>query len=748
MTNRSAVATPWCRTAGRVSTLSILALVAAVGTTFGTGAYAQAGTGEPREGVTARKRTDAELVDLIIHYVKIRNYDMVANTATELLERNPSDADIVNIVERDAATRRSFEDAMQIALRNSTSQPFAAKLTGAYERGVMARARNADQIARNIKELGGNLQQQMFAQKRLVEAGEYAMPQLLEAFLNKANPALQPKIQQVFQSMGRQCIIPLCTALLKVGPVDQERIADLLGRLEYPTSLPYLSDVATTTQSEPVRAACTRAMSTLSGGNPLPDTASLYRLLSEAYYNEKSELTSFPGESHQILWDYNPSAGGLLPTAIVSPVYHEAMCMGLAERAMTLETQAGAPHPETIALWVSSNFSREIDTPKDYQNPAYPATRRSPAYYAVASGADVAQRVLARGLDTRDTPLARRALIAVERTAGGKNLFAGGGRMPLLEALNYPNRRVQYEAALALAAAQPQSAFAGSERVVPVLASAIRGASSQYAVVVTGDAETYQGIRRMLAGMGYTVLPQGRTLSDIAQPIAEAPAVDLVVSVGLNAEQVPGLVGEVRASNKLAATPLLAITSPEAYSVLRHRYATDASVAVRPMGTREEQLSATLTDLLSASTGGPISEEEARQYAQRSLAALRDLAVSANPVLNVGDASMPLITALADQSSPDRIKIAEVLSRIGQERTQRAVMEAAMAAKGGDRVVLLGMVADSAKRFGNMLEIRSVAQIVDLATNGSDDEATAAAALMGALNLPNNELVGLIAAKK
>jgi len=747
VTNRSAVATPWGRTVGRLSTMSILALLAAVGTTAVTGAYAQAGTGEPREGAASRKRTDAELVDLIIHYVKVRNYDMVANTATELMERNPGDADIVKIVERDATTRRQFEDAMQVALRNSTTQPFAAKLTQSYERGVMARARNSDQIARNIQELGGNLQQQMFAQRRLVEAGEYAMPQLLEAFLKPNNVAVQPKIQQVLRAMGRQAIIPLCTALMKVGPVDQERIADLLGLLEYPTSLPYLSDVANSTSSEAVRAACQRAMTNLSNGN-LPDTASLYRLLAEAYYNEKSELTSFPGEEHQILWSFDARAGGLIPTAIRTPVYHEAMCMGLAERGMALESQAGAPHPETIALWVSSNFSREIDTPKDYQNPAYGADRRPAGFFAVASGADVAQRVLARGLDTRDTPLARRALVAVERTAGGKNLYSGSGRMPLLEALGYPNRRVQYEAALALATAQPQTAFAGSDRVVPVLASAIRGATSQYAVVVTGDAETYQGMRRMLTGMGYTVLPQARTLSDIAQPIAEAPAVDLVVSVGLNAEQVPGLIGEVRASNKLAATPILAVTSADAYSVLRHRYATDASVAVRPMGTREEQLNAALTDLMNASTGGPVSEEEARQYAQRSLTALRDLSLSNNQVLNVADAAAPLITALSDQNSPDRMAIADVLSRIGQDRAQRAVMDAAMGASGADRVRLLGMVADSAKRYGNMLEIRSVAQIVELATKGSNDEATAAAALMGALNLPNNELVGLIAQKK
>jgi HEAT repeat protein len=519
--------------------------------------------------------------------------------------------------------------------------------------------------------------------------------------------------------------------------------------LEYPTSLPFLSDVADSTQSANVKAACNRSIAALAAGNAVPQTSTLYRVLSEAYYNEKSELTSFPGEEHQLLWDYNPAAGGLMMTAIRTPVFHEAMCMGLAERAMTLEAQgSGAPNPETLALWVSSNFSREIDTPKDYQNPAYPATRRPTEYYAMASGSDVAQRVLARGLDTRDTPLARRALVAVERTAGGKNLFQGGGRMPLLEALNYPSRRVQYEAALALASSQPQNAFAGSDRVVPVLASAIRGASSQYAVVISNDAETYQGVRRVLVAKGYTVLPQGRSIGELAQPIAEAPAVDLVVSVGLSGDRVPALIGEVRNHNKLAATPVLAMTNVESYNVLRHRYATDSGVAVRQVGLGEAQLNKTVDDLLTASTGGPVTAEEARAYAQRSLRSLSDLAISGNAVLNVEDATAPLIAAMGDQASPDRMDIARVLSHIGQDRAQRALIDAAMTTKDAERVTLLGMVTDSAKRFGNKLEVRSVAQVIELANSGSNEEATAAAALMGALSLPNNELLNMINQKK
>src|SRR5690606_35111170 len=126
-------------------------------------------------------------------------------------------------------------------------------------------------------------------------------------------------------------------------------------------------------------------------------------------------------------------------------------------------------------------------------------------YFAVISGPETTQPVLGRALDDRDTQLARRAIAAIEKTAGGVTLWTGADRAPLLEALRYPSRRVQYEAALAIGAAQPRSTFEGSERVVPILASAIRDASELFAVVVSNVAEDRPRLAQVLRDQGYTV---------------------------------------------------------------------------------------------------------------------------------------------------------------------------------------------------------------------------------------------------
>lgn len=694
----------------------------------------------PATAQDADRPSNAAVLDNYLHYLRLDRFDLAEAYGKELLDRNLSPQEFVALVE--AADLTKFTTENQRAMRDQRMEPMAALMLRTYEAGKLSRARDPEEIARNIQGLTGNVRGRLIAEERLLAAGEYAMPQLLEALLDRSKPELSGAARRVIVRMGRQAVIPLATAAPALPETAQETVVDTIGLIPWKTSLPFLVDLAGTTKNARVKAACERAIESL-GGTGGSEPAALYRALADIYYNEKNEVTSFWGEDFQLLWSFNPSIG-LVMDAIRTPVYHEAMAMRLTERAMTLESKSGGASPDTLALWVAANFSREIDTPAGYQNPAYAAGRRGADYFAAAAGAGVCQRVLGRAIDDRDTPLARRALAAVERTAGTQGLWSASGRSPLLEALTYPNRRVQYEAALALSASQPRQAFAGSDRVVPTLAGAIRGASAQYAAVVSPDAETYQSVRKMLQGLGYTVLPQARALNDIATPIAEAPAVDLIVTIGLGTDKAPAVVDQVRGMAKLAATPVLILSPSESVVDLRRRYEGDARVAVRAQAAGEAMLAQAARDLVDVASGGPISESEATVYSSRALAALRDLAVSGNAVLNVGDATASLVGALGDSGGATRLRVAEILSRIDQHRAQRALMDAALAASGAERVQLMGLVAESAKRYGNLLEARHVNRVVEIASKGDDAEATGAAALMGALNVSNTELVPLI----
>lgn len=704
------------------------------------------GAGATQPDAKERARKLAELLEDWMHYTRIHNFELAVANAQALLDAGMTDEEFAALVDDNQRIESRFTDTVIRAQRHGEIEKLAGALLQKYERGRLAHARDAAEIARNIQMLTGTQGERSFATSRLKHAGEYAMPQLFSALLDRSDLVRQAQVRRVVVEMGRDAIIPLCTALPALEPNNQEYVVGVIGDLvsSYTTPLPFLYELRAATQSERVRTACDRAIQRIGGAvNPEIPVSTRFETLAVEYYNESPSLTAFKGEENQLLWSYDPGSG-LYATPVRTEVYHEAMAMRMAERAL----RHSEGNTEALALWIAANFSREIQSPEGYENPAYPSSRRDATYYAVAAGSSVCERVLARALDDRNTQLARKAIAAIEKTAGANAMIASGatGRRPLLDAVSYPSRRVQYDAALAIGAAQPTTDFPGSMRIVPALASAIRDASARYAVVISPNASDQGGITERLTQKGYTVLPPARSLDEIAQQIAETPGIDLVISLQLPGPSTDLLIQQVRGRPALAATPVLAVVSLQGYLELGKKYEDDPSTKITRQGVSDDQIVAAADQLIEASVGGPISEDEAQEYKLRALSVLRDLAVSGNDVLKVSFASGPLVTALEQEAgNPVQLRIAEVLSYIGEKQAQTALMDAAMTADGDDQVALLGAVANSAKRFGNMLDTRHVNALVRLAGSADTDaQATAAAALMGALNLPNKDLIPLI----
>lgn len=675
-----------------------------------------------------------------IHFVKIARFDIAADVGQQLIDSGMDPEAFVDLVD-DSRERARFEEAVAAAMRVPAIEPVAASLDKLYRDGKLARVRNAEEIARNIELLTGGLRARQMGRERLIAAGEYALPQLLDAYLQNRDNNLRAQVQRVLVDLGRQSIIPLATALPDLDPARQEAVVDVLGLIPYRTSVPYIVDLYQNTDVEAVRQACARAIGRL-GGNPNADAAELYSLLAGSFYAEPGELTSFQGEEFQLLWSFDPGLG-LVMTPIRTEVFHEAMAMRVSEESLARNPD----DRETLALWVASNYSRELDSAEDYENPAYPSDRRGAAYFGVAAGPDIDQLVLRRAIDDRDTPLARLAIDALAQTAGPRSLWGvpQDSRYPLLEALTYPNRRVQYEAAIALGTASPAETFRGAERVVPLLASAVRDATARTAVVLTGtDRESYQVFRGELESMGFTVLPPAEGgLNDLSAAIAETPAVDLIVtSLGFDQTQLE--IETARSDDKLAATPVLAMMGPDDQAPMARQYQRDQTVAVRRSSISNSEFQASADALLMDASGGVISDDEAADYAARSIVVLRDLAVSGNSVLDVSEGASILIDVLATAEELTMIDVAEVLSYVDSPAAQTAIFERALETESFDQIEMLAIVADSGKRFGNQLDARQTRRLIELASAGDEALATQAVATMGALEIENSELLPLI----
>lgn len=688
------------------------------------------------------QRSERQLLEDFIHYVNIARFDLAADLGAELIDRVDSPADFVGVVEASGDVDR-FEAAVARARRVRRLEVIASRLGQLYREGKLERARDPEEIAESIELLrtGGTLARTL-ARDRLVAAGEYAMPQLLEAFLQDGDTTLRARSRGVLIDMGRQAVTPLSVA---VGALDEPRqllVIEVLSRLGYASAAPYLAAIADETASDRVRDSARAAAERLGGPGTATDTR--FAGLAEDYFDERSELTSFPGESHQLLWRFDPAIG-LLMNPIRTPVYHEAMAMRLAERALEIDPA----RPGTVALWLAANFSREIDTPAGYDNPAYGPDRREAEYYAVAAGPSASKRVLRRGIDRESEQLARRAIAAIRRTAGRTTLLRAGvgGRRPLLDALTYPSRLVRYDAALAIAASQPDASFPGSDRIVPTLAGMVRYAGERFAVALVGEsAEAYSQARAALERQGYTVLPQAlRGLDDIAGPLAETPGVDLVVIDRSNGEAALETAEQVLEDRRLGVAPVAVFVPPTDEIRVRQRLSGRDNVLVRRSTISTGERREAIELIVERVTGGPLTDAQARGYRMRALAQLRDLAVANNEVLAVEDAARTLVPALTELGPPLRLQVAEVLAHIGRRDAQTALMDAALTSTDlEDRVALLEKVGDSAKRFGGLLPDRQIRRLIELADAPEQRIATAAAAVMGALELEGFRIVPLL----
>ncbi len=692
----------------------------------------------------AQELSNAQLLKDFDHFVFIRSDELAEAYAQAILARGISPTEFVGLIEDDPKESERFQNAIRQAMLAPMLEEVAGELFNLYERGRLDRARNADEIARNIQLLGGNPRARMLATDRLREAGEFAVPQLLEVLLARRNQPLESQVERLLVNMGGDAVNPLAASLFDVDAITKSRLALMLGRTGRSEALPYLTDLYATTDDSAVREAAAQGIRLIAGYEPRPEmVAELYTQLGEQYYGHSKGLTRFRDETHQLLWNYDPGVG-LLMTPIRTEVFHEAKTMELAERAMARD----AEHEEAIALWLAANFSREIDHPEGYENPVYPASRPDALFYAVMAGAESTQRVLARSLEDRDSPLARRAIEALSRTAGDSSLWEGqGASRPLLDALAFPERRVQYDAAIALGKAKPNRPFPGAERIAPILAGAVRDASQRFALVITQDIERQQELSELLQKAGYQVPRAGRSLHDVQAAIADSPGIDLIV-VELATDSTEGLLESARQMQKLQATPILALLPQTGWNKLWPRYETNTLTDVARAGLTREQLAARIGQLVSTASGDPVSESEAREYALASLDVLHDLAISRNSVIDVADAATPLMTALGDQSGDVKLRIADVLARMRKPEAQRALMDAAMKATGSVRVALLDRVTESARGFGNMLTDRQVSDLIELTTKSAGREATAGAALIGALNLSEQQLVPLILASE
>jgi len=686
-----------------------------------------------------------------IHYLRIAQTELSTSSGQAFMASDLEAAQLLLVVD-ELSPYRDFEITL---VRAQKLDGPVGDLAKQVERKIMdARlklAREGKRIRAAIELLDDGLRQRLNGQQRLAKAGEYAVPQMLQVLLssNPEDRTLSPFVIETMVKIGRPMVAPLCEALDDLPATTKQQVAEVLARIGYPMALPYLkAEMEESGIDGDTREVLTIAFSQVLERTGIPaDTsaAQLFLMLSEDYYKTRESLILDPKADFNLMWSYSTGVG-LTSIDIPTPVYFEAMSMRAAKRALELQPDMSA----ALSLWVTANFRRENNLPAGATDPSY-AGMRSPHFYATLSGPDHLHPVLHRALEDGDAELALDAIGALRSTSSTRNLLnVQGSLQPLIAAMNYPDRRVRFEAAFAIAESQPHLDFSGAQRVVPVLAEATREAGKMHAAVIAPSIDEINRTTTLVQSGGQYQILMGNSIEVIQAQAQAVPGVDLI-ALNTSPAQAEGIVAAARRHFKLMSTPILILAQADDIPAINRKLGSKPLVFVTDINAGQDQIANAVQRATVSTFGAKLNDQQAQDYAVTALEILRRLQLQHSDTFSATEAESAVIAALADTRESVVLNAGNTLALFPSIEAQQALGQTAISGDVGIsiQVELLKSLATSARVNGNQLSDIQIDRLIDLvAQTPAGDLADAAADAYGALNLETSRGVDLIVGGK
>lgn len=420
----------------------------------------------------AQERTLADNWNDFLHFAKIGNLDLAKGYAQAILDSDPDPVALLNLSQAnptgyELATRvvRTANDAELVALTE--------RLLAVIERGRFIRRSDPQIIVEEVRRLDGGTRARMNATERLQNAGEYAIPFMLDAMADPTRSGELKNIIETLPKIGRPAIRPLVAALQMQDSTIKGEIIRALGKIGYTQAIPYLRYVVENESSSELRDLATQSIRQINPSAVNTPAAGLFYQLGDRYYYHDESLAPQQGSPIANVWFWNGTTSRLERAEVAPTYFNELMSMRCCEWSLKSDSQFGL----SIGLWLAAFFKAEatgLEMPEYFgQNHA------SALVYATTAGPEYLHQALSRAMNDKNAAVALGAVEALATNAGEKSLlYAVGPAQPVLQALVFPDRAVRYSAAIAIANAGPRENFNDSLLVVQNLAEALSGAES------------------------------------------------------------------------------------------------------------------------------------------------------------------------------------------------------------------------------------------------------------------------------
>jgi CheY-like chemotaxis protein len=634
-------------------------------------------------GLMERKPTEKELVDLeekvgMAPFLNLRNIPtwVVVPPYDEefyLKQINVLKKDLDNL-DKVIKLREDMEKAGK-AHRDADSRNKQAfidveDLIKQVEKAVRKHLSDPVRIARYVKNLTASPEEREFALKELYRSGALVVPYLVKE-LRSAGAEDRLPILYALSRLSRETVPPMLAALDSNDPQLLQDLIDVLLKRKATEAVPYLWYLsASAAQSPEVRRKATNALSQFLGLHPtnLPPAKAALTREAERYYQHQ---VGFADPRAVPLWRWD----GQNVTLTIVPATKAEEYYGLhfAGQALSLDPTY---QPAQVVL-----VSLVLDKTYEDQGLAKPLAQSAPVVHELlaTTSPELLNVVLDRALSEKRMPVILGCIRTLGQLADVRaNRPNGKGASALVQALNYPDRRVHFAAAEALLNI-PGTAFSQqTTRIVEILRRSVAAEPAARGVprVLVGyfnpDLANRVADAVKLAGYEAVKVNTGR---ELMRRLNEAADIDVILmDEALPDPGLSSLLAQIMLDRNSGRIPILLTAGRDREDRLKRYVAPYKTVTVIPSGFAldPQDLQVLLGQRTVDPGNPPLTEAEIKEHGEKALRYLARLAKGEPAGFDIRPAADVVAKALhSGRFSPEgQLAGVELLARVPGTKAQ------------------------------------------------------------------------------
>jgi hypothetical protein len=675
--------------------------------------------------------------------VDLARFDLAKIYLEQFLAADPAD-DVY------LALREKFGTGEFLRLsRIKTLNPAARTILQRLNQISRMQAADAAFVVSLVARLFGSPTERDLAILELRNAGPPAVPEVLHQLAVRDDAKDRDALVMALVGMDKQVVPVLIGALQSPESSVRTGAIEALQLLKANEATPFLWSLGYSPNSEPGTAtAARRALAFLTTGRAdrterLSSSLAVEELRARAWglYTEQYSLADVLADQPTdaiTVWRWDSATERVQPSEVRVQDAGLDLATRLSREALTISPERADLQRLHLGTLLASEVQRTgWDQPMSIAGDA-------PWQAAVSAGEPILLDVLKDALAWGRNDTAWAALQALNQIASREVLRNSlGSPSPVLAALNSPDPRVQFAAAIVVLRAEPRTVFPSASRVTAILRRALTDPGQARALVIDADKDRGTTVGGFLSEQGYdpVVAVTGRDGFRLA---AETAGIELVViQANVIRWDLTQTVANFRADSRTAFLPLV-IYGPEETRSLTHRLVTRNQPATFAADSAAaaafwEQVQPFVKRFRSPAISGQ-QRAEFKSLAAYWLATIANGPMS--PLFDVTSAETELLPLVED---PDvAANVLSALASIPTAKVQSRLADFALNTRlpKAVRLQATNQLSAHITRYGLVLTADEVDALAQLWGSTNDVELQAAlAAVMGTLR-PSAGLIG------